>query len=162
MTSLCVFLALSEKHAEARARGVAFRSVSLSRHDHRMHGRFGRYSKSETAKCRPVEDLSALNQTSGQERKQGTAKPLCLAKPAPDHGSKAYHSIIESPGTVKMQVFHFWTSCYIDTTARRERNCDRTQTTLSFLSRSLQWRVKPTPSPKYHQSVWNFEFFIKK
>lgn len=38
-----------------------------------MRGRFG-YSKSETAKCRPVEDLSALNQTSGQERKQGAAR----------------------------------------------------------------------------------------
>lgn len=63
-------------------------------------------SKSETAKCRPVEDLSALNQTSGQERKQGT-KSLCSAKPAPDHSSKAYHSIIESPGTVKTRVFHF-------------------------------------------------------
>jgi len=118
MTSLCIFLALSEKHVKAR--GVASRSVSLSRHDYRVHDRFGRYSKSETAKCRPVEDLSALNQTSGQERKQGASKLLCSAKPAPDHGSKAYHSIIESPGTVKTRVFHFWTSCYIDTSPREE------------------------------------------
>lgn len=51
------------------------RSVLLVRREMRAHGRFGRYSKSETAKCRPVEDLSALNQTSGLERKQGALKP---------------------------------------------------------------------------------------
>lgn len=71
MILLCI---RSWKHAEARARGVAvpdrfrFRDVG-----YRMRGRFARYSKLETAKCRPVEDLSALNQTSGQERKQGAA-----------------------------------------------------------------------------------------
>jgi len=116
----------------------------LSRRGYGMRGRFGRYSKSETAKCRPVEDLSALNQMSGQERKQG-AKPLCSAKPALDHGSKTYHSIIESPGTVKTRVFHFWTSHYTHHRERRERereiNRGCMQTTLSFLSRSSQWWV---------------------
>lgn len=44
-------------------------SVLLLPRDCGMRGRFGRYSKSETAKYRPVKDLSALNQT--KERKQG-------------------------------------------------------------------------------------------
>lgn len=60
-------------------------------------GRSGRYSKSETSKCGRF--IYVESNKRGQKREN--------REPNPRHGSKAYHSIIESTGTVKTRVFHF-------------------------------------------------------
>lgn len=114
-----------------------------------MRSRFGRYSKSETAKCRPVEDLSALNQTSGQERGSREQRSRS-ARPNPRRTTAQRHTILllKAPAPLKRESFIF-ERAVIHVTARGESNRGRTQTTLSFLSRSPQWRVQQTTSLKY-------------
>lgn len=96
------------KHAQRRGR---WRSRSVSRGGCGMHVRFSRYSKSETAKCRPVEDLSALNQTSGQDRRREVE---AAARPNPCRTTAQRHTILllKAPGTIKTRVFHFLTNRY--------------------------------------------------
>lgn len=92
------------KHAQRRGRRR--RSRSVSRRGCGTRGRFSRYSKSETAKCRPVEDLSALNQTSGQEKRQEVE---AAARPNPCRTTAQRHTILllKAPGTIKTRIFHF-------------------------------------------------------
>lgn len=112
---------LTKKHAEACAQGVAvpdrFRFRIAARG---MRGRFGRYSKSETAKCRPVEDLSALNQTSGQERKQGAAKPRCV-RPNPRRTMAQRHTILLLKASAPLKRESFIFKRYTHHRERRER-----------------------------------------
>lgn len=53
------------------------------------------------------------------KRRRGSREPKPSTELASDHGSKAYHSIIESPSTVKTRAFHFWTSRYTHHRIRR-------------------------------------------
>lgn len=107
------------------------RSVSFSRRGCRTRGRFDRYSKLETAKCRPVEDLSALNQTSGQERKQGAAS---TARSNPRRTTTQRHTILllKAPAPLKRESFIF--ERY---TCHRERKQSRPYANSPILSSSL-------------------------
>lgn len=95
------------------------RSVSFSQRGYEMRGRFDCYSKLETAKCRPVEDLSALNQTSGQERKQGA---VSTARSNPRRTTTQRHTILllKAPAPLKHESFIF--ERYTHHRERRESN----------------------------------------
>lgn len=87
--------------------------------------------------------IKRADKRGSREQRSRSARPN-----APDHDSKAYHSIIESSGTVKTWVFHFWT---LHATARGEREREReqshgcTQTTdpFSFFSMMSLANSKP-------------------